>query len=169
MMQIENEFIKIVSIHFCKAFERIIHAISQLNDKQIWLRPSDNSNSVGIILQHLAGNLNQWVYSAIGGNEFQRNRPQEFKETDRIPQKELLLEINTLSKKIQDIILQVTPESLLSNRRIQGFDETVMSALIAALTHLELHSGQITLIAKLMLNKDYQEFWQPLNKEQGKE
>jgi hypothetical protein len=168
-MQIEKEFIKVVSIRFSKAFERIIHAVHQLDDKQIWHRPSSNSNSVGIILQHVSGNLNQWVCSAVGGETFERNRPQEFTDLNIIPQKELLQKISTLDKKIQDIILHITSESLLSYRRIQGFDETVMSALIAALTHLELHSGQISFLAKLMLDKEYKVYWQPLNKEQGKE
>ena len=168
-MQIEKEFIKVVSLCFSKAFERIIHAVHQLDDKQIWHRPSSNSNSVGIILQHVSGNLHQWVCSAIGGEDFERNRPQEFTDENIIPQKDLLLKISALDKKIQDVILHVTPESLLSNRRIQGFDETVMSALIAALTHLELHSGQISFLAKLMLGMEYKVYWQPLNKEQGKE
>jgi len=168
-MQIEKEFIKVVSICFSKAFERIIHAVHQLDDKQIWHRPSSNSNSVGIILQHVSGNLHQWVCSAIGGEDFERNRPQEFRDQNIVPKKDLIQKIHALDKKIQDVLLQVTPESLLSNRRIQGFDETVISALIVTLTHLELHSGQISFLAKLMLDKEYKVYWQPLNKEQGKE
>jgi Protein of unknown function (DUF1572) len=168
-MQIEKEFIKVVSIRFSKAFERIIHAVYQLNDKQIWHRSTSNSNSIGVILQHISGNLHQWVCSAIGGEAFERNRPHEFKDDNIVPQKEVIQNINTLNKKIQDIVLGIPSESLLSNRRIQGFDETVISALIAALTHLELHSGQISFLAKLMLDKDYKVYWQPSNKEQGKE
>jgi len=168
-MQIEKEFIKLISIRFSKAFERIIHVVNQLDDKQIWHRPSSNSNSVGIIFQHLSGNLNQWVCSAIGGEVFERNRPQEFIDAELISQKDILLKISILNKKIQDVLLQVTPESLLSNRRIQGFDETVMSALIKAVAHLELHGGQISFLAKLMLDKEYKVYWQPVNKEQGKE
>jgi len=56
-----------------------------------------------------------------------------------------------------------------SHRRIQGFDDTVMSALIAALTHLELHTGQISFLTKLMLDREYKVHWKPANKEQGKE
>ena len=77
--------------------------------------------------------------------------------------------IHVWIRKFKMSLLQVTPKSLLSNRRIQGFDETVMSALIKALTHLDLHSGQISFLAKLMLDKEYKTYWQPLNKEQGKE
>ncbi|MFZ1978824.1 MAG: DUF1572 family protein [Bacteroidota bacterium] len=168
-MQIENELIKIFSSRFSKAFERISHSIRQLDNKQIWYRPSSSSNSVGIIVQHLSGNLNQWVCSAIGGETFQRNRPQEFIESEMISKREILLKITELDKKIQSIVLQIKPEFLLSSRRIQGFDETVLSALIAALTHFELHSGQITFLAKLMLDKEYKTSWQPMNKEQGRE
>jgi uncharacterized damage-inducible protein DinB len=168
-MQIENEFIKIVSIRFSKAFERITHAVSQLDDQQIWYRPSSTSNSVGIILQHVSGNLHQWICSAIGGDVFQRNRPQEFKDGNSVSQKDILLKIHALDKRIQEVLSQVAPESLLSYRRIQGFDETVLSAIIAALTHLELHSGQISFLAKFILDKEYKVSWQPLNKEQGNE
>ena len=168
-MQIENELKKIVAIRFSKAFEQITHAVNQLDDKQVWYRPSSNSNSVGIILQHLSGNLNQWVCSAIGDDTYERNRPQEFKDLNIVPQKELLQKISELDKNIQDVLSRVTPESLLSYRRIQGFDETVLSALIIALTHLELHTGQISFLAKLMLDKEYKLYWQPLNKDQGKE
>jgi len=44
-----------------------------------------------------------------------------------------------------------------------------MSALIAALTHLELHTGQISFLTKLMLDREYKVHWKPANKEQGKE
>ena len=168
-MQIENELIKIISIRFSKAFERLSHSVRQLDNRQIWYRPSSSSNSVGVILQHLSGNLRQWVCSAIGGEVFQRNRPQEFKDSDLISQKDMLERINELDMKIQSILLQLTHESLLSPRRIQGFDETVMSALLAALTHLELHGGQVTFLVKLMLDKEYKTAWQPMTTEQGRE
>jgi len=168
-MQIENQLLKIISARFSLAFERIVHAVNQLDDQQIWHRPSGKSNSVGIILQHLSGNLNQWVYSAIGGHAFERNRPQEFTDLITVSKNELLPQLSALDKTIQDTVLQIRPESLLSHRRIQGFDETVLSALIAALTHLELHSGQISFLAKLMLDREYKVHWEPLTKEQGKE
>jgi len=44
-----------------------------------------------------------------------------------------------------------------------------MSALIAALTHLELHTGQISFLTKLMLDREYKVHWKPVNKEEGKE
>jgi hypothetical protein len=168
-VQIETEYVKIVSLRFSKAFDRILHAVHQLDDEQLWYRPSGNSNSIGIILQHLEGNLNQWIGAGVGGGAFQRHRAQEFKETGVVPKKDVLSKINLLRTGVLDIVSYVPPDSLLSVRRIQGFDETVMSALLAALTHLELHSGQIVFLAKLILGEQYEETWRPANAEQGKE
>jgi uncharacterized damage-inducible protein DinB len=164
----EQEYLRIISIRYSLALSRIIHAVYQLDDQQLWLRPSATSNSIGIIIQHVSGNLHQWICSAIGGEPFQRHRAQEFEDAEHESKKDILDSVETLVKKIQDIVSHISPESLLSSRRIQGFDETVMSALIAALTHLELHAGQIMLITKLMLEEKYQEYWRPANTEQGK-
>ena len=142
--------------------------IQQLDDRQLWLRPSDHSNSIGIIVQHISGNLHQWVCSAVGGETFHRNRAQEFEDGERKSKSDIMNLVEALSKNIQNVISHVSPESLLSCRRIQGFDETVMSALLATLTHLELHVGQIMLLTKIMLDEKYREYWRPANAEQGK-
>jgi len=113
-MQIEVEFLKIVAARFSAAFERIGHAVSQLSDEQIWHRPSGSSNSVGIILQHLWGNLHQWIYSGIGGHAFERNRPAEFLELNIVPKSELLIRINVLDKKVQETLSSLAPDSLLT-------------------------------------------------------
>jgi hypothetical protein len=167
-MQIETEFLKIISVRYSKAFEHISCSIKQLDDRQFWHRPSPESNSVCIITKHLIGNLNQWVCSAIGGNTYQRNRRQEFEDTRDLTKDDVLGNMSVLDKNIRNIISGLSPESLLASRRIQGFDETVMSALIAALTHLELHTGQVVYIVKLILKEKYQEFWKPGTIEQGK-
>ena len=166
-METGSEFLKLITAGFSKAFDRIFHGVEQLNDSQIWYRPSKNSNSIGIILQHLEGNLNQWVCSALGGETYHRNRAGEFKVTEQLSKKDILERMNFLCKKIDSVVSQIPAESLLSYKRIQGFDETIMSALIAALNHLELHSGQIIFISKLILEDNYKESWKPRNTEQG--
>ena len=168
-MQIEAEILRITSLRFSEAFARIEHAIEQLDDVQVRHRPSATSNSVGVIVQHLIGNLNQWICSAIGGETFQRNRPKEFEDTNHATRDTILLELSVLARKVDGVINHISLDSLLSSRRIQGFDETVLSAVIAAMAHLELHSGQITYLAKLILDKKYAAYWQPGNKEQGGE
>jgi hypothetical protein len=160
-MKTENEFLRQTSDRFKDAFERVIRAVSQLDTYQIWIRPSSESNSVGIILQHLIGNLNQWVCAGIGGSEFQRNRPEEFKDHQQIPRNEIIQKIQALGSAVENVISRIQPDSLHSPRRIQDLDVTVMSALYKAFTHFEFHEGQILYIAKMLLNEKYVGIWSP--------
>lgn len=166
-MDIGSEFLRQSSHQFSRSFDRINHAVRQLDDEQIWHRPSAESNSVGIILQHLSGNLRQWVCAALGGDEYVRARADEFNKESRMPGEHLLSLFNRLRDRIQEIISAVPAASLPDRKRIQGFDETVMSALYIAVSHLELHAGQILFIAKLLLGKNYIEYWKPETPEQG--
>ena len=50
------------------ALDRIGHCVRQLNHEQIWWRPAEGMNSVGILLRHLRGNLKQWVVEGVRDN-----------------------------------------------------------------------------------------------------
>lgn len=166
-MNVNAEFLRQSSLRFSRSFDRIHHAVRQLNDQELWHRPSETSNSIGIILQHLSGNLHQWVCAALGGDQYRRNRSAEFASESHASKEHMLSVLSRLSDRIQEIIIRVPPDSLLDSKRIQGFDENVLSAIYAALTHLELHAGQILYIAKLLLGDKYIEHWKPANPEQG--
>jgi hypothetical protein len=167
-MQIENEFIRLAAERYEAAFERCLNVIKQLNDDQVWFRPSSRSNSIGIIIQHLNGNLNQWILDSLGGYNYQRNRPSEFEDNIRASRDEIIKTFSELGLKVNDTILKIIPEDLLSSRHIQGLDMTVMAAILYSLTHFELHAGQITYITKLQLNENYKEQWRPVTKEKSK-
>jgi hypothetical protein len=160
-MQTETEFLHITSERFKEAFDRIVKAIVQLDTRQIWIRPSPESNSVGIIVQHLIGNLNQWVCAGVGGAEFHRNRPEEFRDHNPIAKDEIIKKVLALGSDVENVISHMPPDSLHSLRRIQETDATVMSALYKALAHFEFHEGQILYIAKLLLNDKYEGLWGP--------
>ncbi len=166
-MDIESEFLHQVSSRFAQSFRLIAHAAGQVDDAQIWFRPSSHSNSIGIIIQHLTGNLHQWILDGLGGQKYERNRPSEFEEGLGMPKDKILKQFSLLGEKVQEVVSHTRPEALLEQRRIQGFDQTVLSALIAAVTHFELHAGQIAYISKLILNEKYQESWKPASPEQG--
>jgi len=56
-MNAEQEFLQETDARFERACHSIAHSLNQLNDEQLWLRPTPHVNSIGIILQHLRGNL----------------------------------------------------------------------------------------------------------------
>ena len=53
---------------------KIRAAVESLPDGALWSRPNAESNSVGNLLMHLAGNVRQWIVSGIGGARDVRNR-----------------------------------------------------------------------------------------------
>ena len=160
-MKTEIEFLKQTSDRFREGFDRILKAVGQLDERQMWARPSKESNSAGIIFQHLIGNLNQWVCAGVGGTEFRRNRPEEFTDAGHASKDEIVEKFSKLGSTVEDVISRIKPETLHSSVRIYGADLTVMSALYKAVTHFEFHEGQILYIAKLFLNEKYDGIWGP--------
>jgi hypothetical protein len=104
----------------------------------------------------------------VGGNTFRREREAEFTRENGATRDQAIATLHDLEARIREVIANVPEESLLDSRRIQGFDESIMSALMSALSHLELHAGQIIYMTKLMLGDKYVVAWKPANPEQGK-
>src|ERR1044071_4675434 len=65
-------------------------SVSVLDDRVIWARPNESSNSIGNLMLHLAGNARQWIVSGIGRAPDVRNRQAEFDQRDPIPATELI-------------------------------------------------------------------------------
>ena len=160
-MQTETEFLRQTAERFRETFDHVLKAVGQLDDEQVWKRPSMESNSAGIVLQHLIGNLNQWMCAGIGGETYKRNRPAEFRDDHHPSSETILRSFQELGNQIQNILGAVPPESLHTPKTIQNMDGTVMSAIYKAITHCEFHAGQLLYIAKLMLNEKYKGVWGP--------
>jgi len=160
-MKTEAKFLRETSDRFREGFDRLQKAINQLDTQQIWIRPSSESNSVGILLQHLIGNLNQWICAGVGGADFKRDRPSEFRDHQHLSKDEIVQRFINVANAVQYVVLRTNPDSLHTPVRIQDMDVTVMSALYKAVTHFEFHEGQILYIAKLLLNEKYSGIWGP--------
>ena len=63
--QITREYIP-ESIHLLEqSVHKIEHFLNQLDSNQIWWRPEPELNSIGNLILHLCGNLNQWAVNGI--------------------------------------------------------------------------------------------------------
>jgi uncharacterized damage-inducible protein DinB len=61
---------------------KIRAAVEALPPDALWWRANDQSNSVGNLLMHLAGNIRQWIVAGVGGAPDRRNRDGEFAARD---------------------------------------------------------------------------------------
>ncbi len=168
-MSFEKQFLEQTNERINNSFERIIHCLDQLEEEHIWHRPASSVNSIGIIINHLCGNLRQWIISGIGGLKDIRNRPLEFNDSGKLSKQELINKFEKIIIDCKKTINNFNPANLLEVRRIQGFDENALSAIYGSVTHLELHAGQITYITRLILKSKYKLRWVPETKEQGAE
>jgi uncharacterized damage-inducible protein DinB len=147
--------------------QQITHCVRQLNDEQLWWRPRQEMNSIANILLHLCGNVRQWIIAGVQRLPDVRDRPREFSERSPISKDKLLRRLDTVVREADAVLAAVTDAQLLEPRRIQGFDETVLSATFDALAHFNGHTQEIIYITRLQLGDAYQFAWVPTTPEQG--
>ena len=127
-----------------------IHAVlAALPAEALWWRPNIWSNSVGNLVLHLCGNVRQWVVAGIGGVTDVRRRDEEFAAREGYTAEELR---DILDATIRDVdaTLAALPEgALMEQRRIQGRETLVMSALFHVVEHFSTHTGQIVWLGKM--------------------
>jgi len=133
---------------------KIRAAVDRLSETDLWWRPNRDSNSVGNLMLHLAGNIRQWIVSGVGGAPDRRERAAEFSRTEPLPLGELL---STLTEAVLDadaVLARVDPASLAERRAVQGREVTGLEAIYHAVEHFGMHTGQILYIAKLRAGED---------------
>jgi len=146
--------------------QKIIHCLNQLDDGQVWWRPAEPMNSIANLVLHLCGNLEQWIVSGVGGAQDLRNRPLEFSERTPIPKEQLSQRLSSAVSRADEVLAHVTDARLLEPRRIQGFEETVLSAIFECLAHFNGHTQEIVYITRLQLGDAYRFAYIPSTPEQ---
>jgi len=149
-----------------ECLKKIKHCLAQLTDEQVWWRPHDSMNSIANIVLHLCGNLRQWIISGVGGEPDIRERPKEFSDRSSMPKAELVRRLEEIAGKADAVLANVTDPKLLQRRRIQGFDETALSAIFDSISHFRGHMQEIVYITRLQVGDAYKFEWVP-SREQG--
>ena len=128
---------------------KIRAAVESLPANALWSRANAESNSVGNLLLHLAGNVRQWIVSGVGGAPDDRHRSAEFEAKSGADAEELLARLDRVLDDADAVIAKLTPSDLLSPRMIQGRGVTVINAVYHVVEHFSGHLGQIILMAKV--------------------
>jgi hypothetical protein len=147
--------------------DRIKHCVAQLEEGQLWWRPHESMNSIANIILHLCGNVKQWLVVGVTQGADTRNRPQEFGERGGVSKAELLRRLEAVVAEAEAVLVGLSDEQLLEPRRIQGFDETVLSATFDSIAHFNGHTQEIVYVTRLQLGDAYRFAWVPATPEQG--
>jgi uncharacterized damage-inducible protein DinB len=127
---------------------KLRRALAALPADRVWWRPNEESNSVGNLLLHLAGNIRQWIVAGVGGAPVTRDRAAEFAAHDGAPATELLAELERALDEVDQVLSGLTAARLAERCAIQGRDVTVLEAIFHVVEHFSYHLGQIILVAK---------------------
>ena len=165
--KISREFIQ-ESVHLLQqSLRKINHCLNQLDADQIWWRPEPGLNSIGNLVLHVCGNLNQWAVCGIPESKAERQREQEFHVDARVSREELeSLLVNTVEQACQTL-QSLSASLLLEPRQIQGFSISVMGAISHTVPHFVGHTHQIIYITRLQKGAQYQFDWSPDSDQQG--
>ena len=145
---------------------QIERCLERLSDEDVWWRPGEASNSIANLLLHLTGNLNQWIIGGVGSRPYDRDRQQEFDARVHPSGRELMARLRAVVEEAVQVIGAVDPESLLSRRRIQADDVSILVAVYHVVEHFGVHTGQIIMLTKIRTGDDLK-LWQPPKSEAG--
>lgn len=133
---------------------KIERCLEQLNDEQIWWRANEESNSIGNLVLHLCGNARQWIVCGLGFQPDNRVRDVEFSRRDPVERAELLNLLRSTLAEVESVLRQLDPSMLLEKRMIQGSEVDVLEAVFHVTEHFSMHTGQIIMLTKMLLQKD---------------
>lgn len=133
---------------------RIKKCLNELSIDQIWYKHNGNTNSVGNLILHLCGNVRQYVLHGIDGQKDVRHRATEFSEKGPIAASVLVAKLDKLESDVSEALDRITSDDLVEDRKVQGFDENVISILIHVAEHFSYHVGQITFYTKYVNDVD---------------
>jgi len=128
---------------------KIRAAVESLPPDALWWRANEQSNSVGNLLMHLAGNIRQWIVGGVGGQLNARDRDGEFAARSGDNAAMLLSRLDAAIDEVDAVLASLTEADLVTTRTIQGRDVTVFEAVYHVIEHFSMHVGQIILVAKI--------------------
>lgn len=156
-MDVAQHFLEQARWYFASSYlPKIERCLSLLTDEDVWWRANEASNSVGNLILHLSGNVQQWIVGGVGNLPYQRDRQHEFAERSIIARAELLTRLKTTLAQADQVLAEIEPAQLLERREIQGCDVTVLEAILRIVQHFGLHTGQIMLLTKIRAGEDLQ-------------
>ena len=132
-------------------------AVVQLGDEPLHQPLDPNTNSIAVIMKHVAGNLlSRWTdFLTTDGEKPWRDRDQEFVDTFT-SRKEVLEYWERGWSCLFQTLDGLSPDDLTKTITIRGEPHTVPLAISRSLSHTGYHVGQIVVIARILAKDNWQ-------------
>lgn len=139
-------------------------AIAQLEPEQLFITVNDDTNSIAVIIKHIAGNMiSRWTdFLTSDGEKEWRNRDDEFNQTFTTKD-EIMAFWGKGWTCFLDAINLLKPEQLTTIIYIRNEGHTVLEAINRQLAHYPYHIGQIIFYAKMLKSTEWNSLSIPRN------
>jgi len=141
-------------------------AMSQLKDEDFFVTLDPESNSVGILVKHIAGNMRSRFtdFLTSDGEKPDRFRDREFEITESTSRADVMRWWEEGWAIVFGAIDPLKPEDVMRSVTIRGEPHTVLQAINRQIAHYAQHIGQIVFLAKHLRSKE----WKTLSIPRGK-
>ncbi len=135
---------------FIRDLERLESELTLISGEYLWKTVPGVVNSCGVLAQHIVGNLNHFIGTALGNTEYIRNREKEFTETG-VSADKLINDINETSEMIVHVFNGLTNDRLKESYPLDiPMDYTIHKFLLHLYGHLSYHLGQVNYLRRIL-------------------
>lgn len=141
-------------------------AMIQLRDEDFFVTLDPESNSIAILVKHLAGNMRSRFtdFLTTDGEKPHRFRDREFEISPATTRTEVMAWWEEGWTCVFEAIHSLQPEDVMRTVTIRGEPHTVLQAVNRQIAHYAQHLGQIVFLAKHLRSSD----WKTLSIPKGK-
>ena len=132
-------------------------AMEQLSDEQFFTLLDAESNSVAIIVKHMAGNMRSRFtdFLTSDGEKPDRNRDSEFIIPTDASRAEIMATWETHWQLVLHTVKGLSPDDLSREVTIRSEPHSVLQAINRQIAHYALHVGQIIFLAKHLRGSEW--------------
>ncbi len=145
------------SVDLLRFYKRLAdRAIAQVSDEGLFTTIDSESNSIAIIVKHLAGNMrSRWTdFLASDGEKPNRDRDSEFEAPPKT-REEMLAMWESGWQLAFDALAPLTDADLARTAYIRTEPHSVMQTIHRQVAHYSYHIGQIVYLAKHFAGPDW--------------
>lgn len=154
------------AIRSFRSYKRLAErALEQVSDAEFFLQIDEESNSLALIVKHIAGNQrSRWRdFLTTDGEKPDRHRDTEF-ELIEDTRESLMAFWEAGWRTLFEALESLSADDLEKTVTIRGEPHTVVEAINRQLTHYPYHIGQIVFLAKHLRASDWKTLSVPRNR-----
>jgi uncharacterized protein DUF1572 len=162
-MQVDSAYLEDVRVQFRKLKKLAEDALAQVTDEELVVTLDPESNSLAVIMKHIAGNLRSRFtdFLTTDGEKPDRNRDGEFEIGGHPGRATLMADWESGWSRLFATLDALRPDDLLRDVRVRGEVLSALSQLDRQMTHHAYHVGQIVFLAKHLRSTEWKNLSMP--------